>query len=306
MAKARQNKRRPLSAPPQGSDTPAERPRQKFGAIVRDNVDALLFAVLLAMFIRIFVCELFKIPSPSMTPTLLGTQWPRQAVSYYDIDNDGDRDLLLKSDNYVHIYRKDPARYHFAGSRPMTDTQARLWVREAEPRQDRILVAKFLYWFSQPRRGDIVVFRVPQSIFEPDKPVYIKRVVGLPGETLTFTPAPNGPPGYTQTLGRLVADGRPVDSPPFFATQLYEYRALQGIHPQRRPDFVEYLQTHYGLDIQKIDVPEDGVFVLGDNTIASRDSRYWGSVDFDRLRGRALFRFWTDWGIVPVGLEFLH
>jgi len=286
-------------------EVPAAR-RGGFWRAVRDNADALIFAILIAMFIRIFVCELFKIPSPSMTPTLLGTEPGRQAISYYDVNEDGVMDMILKSDYTAHVFEGEGRHYRFAGSHPLGETQARLWLRDAHIHQDRILVAKFLYWFRKPDRGDIAVFRVPEAIFEIQKPVYIKRVVGLPGETLTFEPAP-GVPGHPSTLGRLLADGRLIESPPFFTRQAYEYRAIQGIHPYAIPDYYQYRPTSFGYDIERMRVPEDSVVVLGDNTVSSQDSRYWGSVPLDRLRGRALFRFWfripRRWGIVPIGLD---
>ena len=45
-----------------------------------------------------------------------------------------------------------------------------------------IVVDKFAYWFTPPKRGDIVVFKVPHNIYTREKPVYIKRAIGLPGD----------------------------------------------------------------------------------------------------------------------------
>ena len=287
------------------ADAPEER-KGGFWHALRDNADALIFAILIAMFIRVFVCELFKIPSPSMTPTLLGTEPGRQSISYFDVDKDGKKDMILKSDYTMHVFRKEDGYYRFAGSFSMGSGETAAWLNDAHVHQDRILVAKFLYWFTPPDRGDIVVFRVPKAIFEPSKPVYIKRVVGLPGETLSFRQA-QGVPGHPQTMGRLLADGELVTEPPFFAHQSYEFRAIQGIRPDHIPDYYDYKVTPFGYDIKDMHVPQDSVIVMGDNTVSSQDSRYWGAVPLGRLRGRAIFRFWFRfphrWGIVPTGVD---
>lgn len=262
--------------------------------MAREWADALVIAFLLAMFIRVFVVELFKIPSPSMTPTLLGTEPPRQAVSFYDVNGDGEKDMILfsGSSRWVNVYEKKGNSYSYAGEwDPGYDLD--LWMRKAQQRRDRIVVGKFLYWFRPPRRGDIVVFKVPESIFESAKPIYIKRVAGLPGETLAFDPAP-GVPGHEDTMGWLVADGKRVTSPAFFASHTYEWRNVPGISPFGAPPFATYRFRGSGADLLRVRVPKDGVYMLGDNTVSSRDSRYWGDVKFDRLRGRAVLRYFPQ------------
>lgn len=267
---------------------------QKPAAVAREWADAIMIAFLLAMFIRVFVVELFKIPSPSMTPTLLGTEPGRQEMSYFDVNRDGKEDRLLVSayDPYVQVYENTGERFVYAGSfDPGPDRE--LWLRKARQVQDRIIVGKFLYWFSTPKRGDITVFKVPDKIFAPDKPIYIKRVTGLPGETITFEPAP-GSPGHENTMGYLVADGERVTKPSFFETQRYEYRDMHFSDRDfsKLPSYVKYNSRGMTYDLQEVKVPDDGVLVMGDNTVASYDGRYWGEVPFNRLRGRAILRYW--------------
>jgi len=282
-----------------------EAPRKEGGVIIaiRDWLDAIIIAYLLAMFIRLFVVELFKIPSPSMTPALLGTESDRQVLSYYDIDHDGKDDMILRSYRAgltYDVYLSKPGYYQYAGAfdpGPSRD----VWMRQSQQRQDHILVSKFSFWFSPPDRGDIVVFKVPRVIFEPEKPIYIKRVVGLPGEDLTFQPV-TGVPGNYNTMGRLVADGELVEQPAFFQRQLYQFRAIGSILPHERPDYAEYRRGIQGLDLLKADVPDDGVYVFGDNTVSSKDSRYWGDVPLTRLRGKAICRY----SLWPPRLDFLH
>jgi len=312
---------------------------------LREWGDALVVAYLLAMFIRMFVVELFKIPSPSMTPTLLGTEMPRNAVGFYDTGGDGEKDMILHSGSFPYgqmdVFRKETDAYVYDGVLKARDPKtgktnpkmadilrteerlarhpqarrsgllaglgqslSRLWPGNSPERkelldlladritqrQDRILVGKFLYWFSQPERGDIVVFKTPPAIYRSDKPIYIKRVVGLPGETLTFEQAP-GSSGHMETMGYLLADGKRVESPSFFTRQRYQYRGIERGNLSDKPEYASYLSSAFGTDLTEARVPDDGVYVFGDNTVSSLDSRYWGKVSLDRLRGRALFRY---------------
>ncbi|MBN1868185.1 signal peptidase I [Candidatus Sumerlaeota bacterium] len=279
----------PRTNPGPAAKAAETKPPASLTASIREWTDALVIAFLLAMFIRLFVAEFFKIPSPSMTPTLLGTEPPRQAVSYYDVNGDGSDDLILRSGAECDVYEREDGTYRFAGTFYPDSAQRQLWMHRQKNRQDRIVVSKFLYWFSPPQRGDIVVFKVPEAIFEPSKPIYIKRVAGLPGETLTFEPTP-GKPGHEETMGRLVADGRRVEQPSFFARHLYEYRDLQRASLVHAPSYARYRLHGVRADLVEAQVPEDGVYTFGDNTISSLDSRYWGAVARDRLRGRAIFR----------------
>lgn len=284
---------------PKPTKAPAEKDRatknEAQGGIlttIREWGDAILVAFLLAMFIRIFVVELFKIPSPSMTPTLLGTQPPRQGMIFEDLNQDGAEDMVLFSNGHFDYYEKGPDRYVYEGE-VHPGPMGRNWLRQAEQRQDRILVGKFFYWFSPPDRGDIVVFKVPPHIFEPAKPIYIKRVVGLPGETLSFEPAP-GVPGHLNSMGYLKANGERVTQPAFFESQRYEYRNIGGIFQEKIPDYASYKDRGLSADLVEVNVPENHVYVFGDNTVSSRDSRYWGGVPFAHLRGRAVFRYFKN------------
>jgi len=276
----------------------SEKQAQGSVAVLRDWTDAIAIAFLVAMFIRVFVAELFVIPSPSMTPTLLGIEPGRQAVSFYDQNGDGQEDMILRSDSsrFLHVYLKQGKTYHYAGEfNPGYDYD--LWMRKAQRRQDRIVVAKFFYWFSPSKRGDIVVFKVPEQIFTSTKPIYIKRTVGLPGETLTFAPAP-GVPGHEDSMGWLVVDGKRVTEPEFFQMQRYEWKNIPHVDPYGVPSFAKYRFHYDAADLLEVKVPRDGVYMLGDNTVSSQDSRYWGAVPLDRLRGRAVFRYWLRPGFL--------
>ncbi len=124
-----------------------------------------------------------------------------------------------------------------------------------EPRlanHERIFINKFVYRFEPIRRGDIVVFWYP---LDPSKS-YIKRVVGLPGETVAIRD------------GRVLVDDKPLTEPYVPASYLD--------HQSYPPVMVE--PNHY--------------YVLGDHRDSSNDSRVWGTVDRKYIYGKAVFIYW--------------
>ena len=119
---------------------------------------------------------------------------------------------------------------------------------------ERIFVNKFVYNFKDINRGDIVVFWFPN---DPSKS-FIKRVIGLPGETIRM-----------DQRGQLFINGRAMDEP-FLAPE-------KNMNPQVIND--TYVKPHY-------------YFVMGDNRDASNDSRSWGLVPEKYIYGKAMFRYW--------------
>jgi signal peptidase I len=117
---------------------------------------------------------------------------------------------------------------------------------------DRVLVNKFIYRFTEPQRGDIVVFESVEGGGED----LIKRVVGVPGDRISVRG------------GRLLVNGEPQREP-------YVNKKF--------PDSSSSAPTT---------VPEDNVFVMGDNRANSRDSRYFGTVPEKKIEGEAFLRFW--------------
>ena len=128
---------------------------------------------------------------------------------------------------------------------------------------DRILVNKFLYRFEPPRRGDVVVFRFP----EDRKRSFIKRLVATGGETVEIR------------NGKLYVNGQELDGSGIFHTNYY------------------YNRGAFGGEQQVVTVPPDSYFVLGDNSSASLDSRFWGFVPKRLVIGKAMCIFWpvTRW-----------
>jgi signal peptidase I len=237
-------------------------------SILREWTDALVIAFLLAMFIRTFVVELFKIPSGSMTPTLVGTGFnpfgqPEERVLEWDVNKDGEKDLILDRNHnryprYHVFFRKNGK---FVGNEEFATLNLPLEaIRSARIRNDRIVVNKFIFWFRRPRRGEIVVFRVPfgPPKWQRDKPIYIKRLVGLPGETVEIRQP------------HVYINGQLLDRPEVF---------------QR----TEYTNA---FDFRSATVPPHSYLVLGDNSKNSMDSRDWGTVPENNLKGLAVLRYW--------------
>ena len=117
---------------------------------------------------------------------------------------------------------------------------------------DRVLVNKFIYRFTEPKRGDIIVFT---SVDDPEEDL-IKRVVALPGDTVAVR------------HGHLILNGE-RQKEPFLNKNL--------------PDRSFYAKTT---------VPKGHVFVMGDNRGNSADSRVFGPLPKKNIEGEAFLRFW--------------
>ena len=122
---------------------------------------------------------------------------------------------------------------------------------------DKLIVDKLSYHFTDPQRGDIVVFSPTDNIKKdnPDlKDAFIKRVIGLPGDKVEVKG------------GRVYINDQP-----------------------RRENYIEEKpQYQYG----PVTVPADSYLVLGDNRNNSYDSHFWGFVPRENIIGRAIVRFW--------------
>ena len=185
----------------------------------RELFEAAAIAILLALFIRTFVVQAFKIPSGSMEPSLLI----------------GDHILVNK--------------FIYGVKLPFLRTTV-IPVRS-------------------PQRDDVIVF-----IYPVDKSKdFIKRVIGLPGDEIKM-------------IGQdIIINGeRHPDKHGFFAKQ-------------GRPG-----QNPSGFSFGPVTVPEDHYFVMGDNRDYSYDSRYWGFVPFQDIKGEAFIIYWS-W---PHWKRFLH
>lgn len=124
---------------------------------------------------------------------------------------------------------------------------------------DRVIANRLVYRFHEPERGDIIVFKAPSRVKAACNGAggaFIKRIVGLPGETISMR------------AGHVFIDGK----------QLRE--------PYLRPAYRGGESGSWGRS------PTDGYFVLGDNRAMSCDSRRWGVVPRANIIGRAEVTYW--------------
>ena len=119
---------------------------------------------------------------------------------------------------------------------------------------DRIVGFRLSYLFSEPQRGDIVIFRYPDD----ETQFYIKRIIGLPGETVEVKD------------GFVLIDGQPLDE--------------------------SYIKEKPNQDSGPWTVPEGCYFMMGDNRNNSNDSRAWINpfVKREKILGKAIFRYWPS------------
>ncbi|MCC7498849.1 MAG: signal peptidase I [Bryobacterales bacterium] len=129
--------------------------------------------------------------------------------------------------------------------------------------QERIFINKFVYRFgiSTISRGDMVVFWFPNDTSKS----YIKRVIGLPGDTVEVN------------QGTVLINGRPLKE----SYVPEEYRDHQSFPAYK--------------------VPPNQYFVMGDHRSSSNDSRSWGAVDRHFIYGKAVFIYWPLAKLGPVG-----
>jgi signal peptidase I len=187
-------------------------------SVLREYFESLVVAFILALFIRTFVVQAFKIPSGSMETNLLI----------------GDHLLVNKC-----VFSPSLAP----------------WEEKIAPRRP-------------VRRGDVVVFKYPEN---PEKD-FIKRVIGLPGETIEVRDK------------TVLVDGQALDEPyaHFLGT------SSRADDPERG-QFLESARRPWGPER----VPPGRLFVMGDNRDNSLDSRFWGFLPIDQVKGRALLVYWS-------------
>jgi signal peptidase I len=168
-------------------------------SVFRQYAEAVIIAVLLALAIRTFVVQAFKIPSGSMLQTLqVG---------------------------------------------------------------DHILVNKFLYWFTDPQHGDIIVFKYPQD----EERDFIKRVIALPGEKVEMR------------AKQVYINDKPLTEP--YAIHLDPASFDNPGSPR----------DNFG----PVVVAPGQLFMMGDNRDYSMDSRFWGFLDIKKIKGKAFIIYWS-------------
>jgi signal peptidase I len=146
---------------------------------------------------------------------------------------------------------------------------------------DRVLVNKMSYRLHDVNRGDIVVFETPPKAKDANGAIkdLVKRVVALPGETLS-----------TQG-GRVFINGRPLEEP--YLENGTNTCALNGGAPCGEIDWLKVEGCGAPADGRSACIiPPNSVFVMGDNRAESKDSRFFGPIEESSIVGRVFVRIW--------------
>jgi signal peptidase I len=184
---------------------------------LREYFESIVIAVILALFIRTFVVQAFKIPTGSMEETLLI----------------GDHLLVNK----------------FVFGPAATG------------------VERALLPIGTIRRRDVLVFKYPE---EPSRD-FIKRVIGLPGETVELREK------------KVYINGTALDEP-------YVHFLSPSSGPSELHEVTSFdVRERYG----PVTVPPDHYFMMGDNRDNSQDSRYWGFLPRENIKGKSLVIYWS-------------
>ena len=226
----------------------------------REIVESLIFALIFALILRTFLIEPFKIPTRSMVPTLL----------------EGDQLFVTKLSYGIRLP----------------------------------IINKYVAHFSQPQRGDVVVFAFPNESAAnylartnsgclpieslADEKDYIKRIIGVEGDTV-------------EVIDQVVyVNGEPIAQQPFYERTVSDYRYLSDrlVEHWNRETLENATFTTITHDIPSshfgpIKVEPGHVFAMGDNRDNSADSRCWGQVPVDNIKGRAQIIWWSSGSLTP-------
>lgn len=300
---------------------------------MRENIEVLLVAIAVAMAIRTFFLQPFKIPTGSMQPTLYGvTSDPNfrdnpdaklpslsmrfyeaivHGTFYHDVKAEADGQVvgILPPKGFGINQRTVVVQY---ADRP-TQTPITIWfapdeepnrqnfqaysgvypgnkfkkgesiIKFSEKTGDHLFVDRVTYNFRHPDRGEIIVFKTQSIPGLPENQFYIKRLVGLPNETISIG---------NDRHARI--DGKRLDA----STPHFEH--VYGFDPKGQPQSDHYSGHKNGLPQEQYFPNANAEFkvrskhfvVFGDNTMNSLDSRYWGDLPEQNVIGKSWFVYW--------------
>jgi signal peptidase I len=164
---------------------------------------------------------------------------------------------------------------------------------------DHLFVDRVTYNFRRPQRGEIIVFDthgLPREVTQDT--FYIKRLVGLSDETLAIKQdyTVTGVPGFgVVPVGHLVVNGKPITaSDPGFQNVYSFYGATRGTETLAYKDnrYFGHGMIGYLVPGSEFHVAPNHYFVMGDNTMNSSDSRYWGDFPEEKVIGKSFFVYW--------------
>lgn len=144
-----------------------------------------------------------------------------------------------------------------------------------------------------PKRGDIIVFIFPKD----ESLYYIKRVIGVPGDTIEYKDKKltiNGKPLKVDPMPKEKAEAiiTSLDDPRFSISSMDI--AFEQMDAAKNMRMIQNQMDSFS-DTPAFTVPEDSLFVMGDNRDFSNDSRFWGFVPMDNVRGKAMFIWMSMW-----------
>src|SRR6202051_1586195 len=284
----------------------------------RENCEVFLVAIVVAVGIRSYFLQPFKIPTGSMQPTLngiIGHPMTKEPPGIFQRV----AEFILRGRNYINVVSRENDEvlqvqrqkffFFFTWSRIVCQHQKflvycppeqlgadfrvspgvryrrdEIIARGAVDTGDQVFVDKFSYNFVKPHRGNVFVFRTNHILGIREDPeqgplFYIKRLAGLPGDTLRIDPP------------RLYINGKIAEG--------FGFARVMAANPPYRGYALgrDYLAE----PTRSFVVPEHGYFAMGDNSYNSYDSRYWGPVPEENLVGRGLLVYWPfgpHWGLI--------
>ncbi len=305
-------------------------PRKKF-KIIREYTEIIVVALTVAFGIRALYVQPFEIPTGSMEPTLFGIHYieknvvpdipqplnfllfstqrakiiTSKAASFEGFFPTYNRFLLFpwsafdiggvrydlpgklhKAANYCFLkYKRMPSYF------PADTTLCNGWLSEG----DHLFVNRLIYHFSEPKRGDIVVFTTnglhEDATGQPLSKIgfyFVKRLVGMPGDYMKI----KNNMLYIKPKGSIFY--KPITS--------FNIKAFNRIYSYKG-GYQGYTAVGRLADGKVVHVPPNDYFMMGDNTYWSDDSRYWGFVPRQNIVGKALFIFWPlsrRWGFTDT------
>jgi signal peptidase I len=308
----------------------------------RENIEVFLVAIAVAMAIRTFFLQPFKIPTGSMEPTLYGIEttdlrgqpfkMPGPLARFWDVIYTGTiwHEIIAPEDGEVmrvgplqHVLgfiNKQTFWVQFRGheeevpysiwcgpddalaQRASFDTQPTF--KKGEPiiclkevAGDHLFVDRLTYNFRFPRRGEIVVFKTRGiEALANQNQFYIKRLIGLPGETVSI-----GTDQHARINGRRLD----ASTPHFENVYGFDPNAprVEGKYGRYNGHvLVERADGRYQIRFRSpedaVEIPPRDFLVFGDNTLNSLDSRYWGFLPETNVIGKSCFVYW------PISTRF--